>query len=218
MLLKVLSSLILKISSYGTSTDSLENLFQCLTTLIVKNLFLKSSLNLLSFWSYCPLCPAGSSIKSLSINPVSLLEALKGHNKCSKGSSLHQMLKTSALSAFSSQRRCSSLLTVIIKSVSLHVRGKNVGDHIKGPAEAQLDYISSPSFVQWCSHSIPVQGTGKTNPKFLIFSNMDFQICGRFYLEFEEFFFLLSKNSHGPDRGTGVVVHQTCNTSQGHWT
>ena len=48
-LLRVLSSLTLNISKDGTSTTTLGNMFQCLITLIAKNFFLISSLNLPSF-------------------------------------------------------------------------------------------------------------------------------------------------------------------------
>ena len=48
-LLRAPSNLTLKASRDGTSTTSLGNLFQCFTTLIVKNVFLASSLNLPSF-------------------------------------------------------------------------------------------------------------------------------------------------------------------------
>ena len=47
-LLTVLSSLVLNASREKASATSLGNLFQCLTTLIIKNCFLISSLNLLS--------------------------------------------------------------------------------------------------------------------------------------------------------------------------
>ena len=62
-MLKVPSSLALNASREGTSTTSLGNLFQCLTTLTVKNFFLISSLNLPS-----------SSLKPLSL--VLLLHVL----------------------------------------------------------------------------------------------------------------------------------------------
>jgi len=45
-LLRATSSLTLNLSTDGASTISLGNLFPCFTTLIVKNFFLKSSLNL----------------------------------------------------------------------------------------------------------------------------------------------------------------------------
>ena len=48
-LLRGPSSLTLSVSRDRASTTSLGNLFQCLTTLIIKNFFLTSSLNLPSF-------------------------------------------------------------------------------------------------------------------------------------------------------------------------
>ncbi|KAK4828156.1 LOW QUALITY PROTEIN: hypothetical protein QYF61_024071, partial [Mycteria americana] len=49
MLLRAPSNLTLNVSRHGASTTSLGNLFQCFTTLIVKNVFLISTLNLPSF-------------------------------------------------------------------------------------------------------------------------------------------------------------------------
>jgi len=46
---RALSYLTLNVSGYGASTTSLGNLFQCLTSFIVKNVFLISSLYLPSF-------------------------------------------------------------------------------------------------------------------------------------------------------------------------
>jgi len=48
-LLRALSNLVLNVSRNGASTTSLGNPFQCFTTLIVKNFFLISSLNLPCF-------------------------------------------------------------------------------------------------------------------------------------------------------------------------
>jgi len=48
-LLRAPSSLALNTSREGASTASLGNLFQCFTTIMVKNFFLISSLNLPSF-------------------------------------------------------------------------------------------------------------------------------------------------------------------------
>lgn len=47
-LLRVLSSQALKASKDGDGTSSLINLFHCLTALMIKKLFLSSSLNLVS--------------------------------------------------------------------------------------------------------------------------------------------------------------------------
>ena len=55
-LLRAPSSLTLSVSRDGEPTPSLGNLLQCLTTLIIKNLFLISNLNLPSFsWKPFPL-------------------------------------------------------------------------------------------------------------------------------------------------------------------
>jgi len=48
-LLKASSKLDMNTAKDGASTVSLGNLFQCLTTLIVKNFFLRSNLNLPTF-------------------------------------------------------------------------------------------------------------------------------------------------------------------------
>ncbi|KAK4827923.1 hypothetical protein QYF61_022371 [Mycteria americana] len=71
----------LNVSRDGASTTSLGNLCQCFTTLIVKNFFLISSLNLPSF-----------SFKTLPLvlSQQVLLKILKGCNKVSPGASLLQ--------------------------------------------------------------------------------------------------------------------------------
>ena len=51
------SSLALNASRDGASTTSLGNLFQCVTTLWVKNFLLISNLNLLSQFKTVPPCP-----------------------------------------------------------------------------------------------------------------------------------------------------------------
>ena len=65
-LLKALSSLTLNTSKDWTSTTSPDNLFQCLTTLIIKNFFLMSRLNLPSF----------------SLKPLPLVLSLQALVKC----------------------------------------------------------------------------------------------------------------------------------------
>ncbi|KAK4831170.1 hypothetical protein QYF61_015640 [Mycteria americana] len=66
-LLKAPSNLALNTSRDGASTASLGNLFQCLATLIVKNFFLISNLNLPSF-SLKPL-PLVLSLQALVKSP-----------------------------------------------------------------------------------------------------------------------------------------------------
>ncbi|KAK4827187.1 hypothetical protein QYF61_015149, partial [Mycteria americana] len=75
------SNLTLNVSRDGASTTSLGNLFQCLTTLTVKNFFLKSSLNLPSL-SLKPLL--------LVLSPQALLKILEGCYKVSPKLSLLQ--------------------------------------------------------------------------------------------------------------------------------
>ena len=69
-LLKALSSLILNVSKDRASTTSLGNLFQCLTTLIVKNFFITFNLNLPSFsWkSFSLVLSKQKLLKCLSIS------------------------------------------------------------------------------------------------------------------------------------------------------
>jgi len=72
-LLRVPSNLALNAAREGTATASLGNLFQCFTTLMVKNFFLISNLNLPSFsLEPFPPCPISTHRceKSLSILPV----------------------------------------------------------------------------------------------------------------------------------------------------
>ncbi|KAK4818403.1 hypothetical protein QYF61_012324 [Mycteria americana] len=73
-LLRAPSNLTLNVSRDGASTTSLGNLVQCFTTLIVKNFFLISSLNLPS----CSLKPL-----PLVLSQQARLKILKGHNKVS---------------------------------------------------------------------------------------------------------------------------------------
>ncbi|KAK4810670.1 hypothetical protein QYF61_007470 [Mycteria americana] len=80
-LLRAPSNLTLNVSRDGASTTSLGNLFQCLTTLIVKNFFLKSSLNLPSL-SLKPLL--------LVLSQQALLKILEGCYKVSPEPSLLQ--------------------------------------------------------------------------------------------------------------------------------
>ncbi|KAK4808555.1 hypothetical protein QYF61_009858 [Mycteria americana] len=80
-LLRALSNLTWNVSRDGASTTSLGNLFQCLTTLIVKNFFLKSSLNL-PFLSLKPLL--------LVLSQQALLKLLEGFYKVSRQPSLLQ--------------------------------------------------------------------------------------------------------------------------------
>ena len=66
---QVAQGLVLALNTYreGTSTASLGNVFQCLTTLIIKNFFLRPSLNLPSF-SLKPL-PLVLSLHALAKSP-----------------------------------------------------------------------------------------------------------------------------------------------------
>ncbi|KAK4825808.1 hypothetical protein QYF61_002413 [Mycteria americana] len=80
-LLRAPSHLTLNVSRGGTSTTSLGNLHQCFTTLIVKNFFLISSLNLPSF-TLKPL--------PLVLSQQAPLKILKGCNKVSLQPSLLQ--------------------------------------------------------------------------------------------------------------------------------
>ncbi|KAK4814468.1 hypothetical protein QYF61_018986 [Mycteria americana] len=80
-LLRAPSNLTLNVSRDGASTTSLGNLFQCLTTLMVKNFFLKSSLNLPSL-SLKPLL--------LVLSQQALLKTLEGCYKVSLQPSLLQ--------------------------------------------------------------------------------------------------------------------------------
>jgi len=92
-LLKAPSSLALNTAREGAATASLGNLCQCLTTLVVKNFFLISSLNLPSF-SFKPLplvLLQQALLKSLSQSFLQApLQVLKGHNKVSLQRSLLQ--------------------------------------------------------------------------------------------------------------------------------
>jgi len=74
----------------GAATASLGNLFRCLITLRVKNFFLKSSVNLLSFsLKETPLVLSLQAVvKSLCL--ISHSEVLKGHRKVSPQPSLLQ--------------------------------------------------------------------------------------------------------------------------------
>ncbi|KAK4814100.1 hypothetical protein QYF61_008195 [Mycteria americana] len=80
-LLRAPSNLTSNVSRDGASTTSLGNLFQCLTTLMVKNLFLKSSLNLPSL-SLKPLL--------LVLSQQALPKILEGCSKVSPQPSLLQ--------------------------------------------------------------------------------------------------------------------------------
>ena len=86
------SSLTLNASRDGASTTSLGNLFQCITTLCVKNFLLISNLNLLSQFKTIPSCP-------ITINPckqpysllfICSLQVLEGHSDVSPEPSLLQ--------------------------------------------------------------------------------------------------------------------------------
>lgn len=79
------SNLVLNTSRDGASTISLGHLFQCLTTLWVKNFLLTSSLNLPSQFNNIPPCPVivCLSKKSLSIYFISLLYVLKSCSEVS---------------------------------------------------------------------------------------------------------------------------------------
>ena len=85
-LLRTPSNLTLNVSRDGASITSLGNLFQCFTTLIVKNFFPTSSLNLPS----SSLKP-GHAKTSVPMFLRSPLEVLKGHNKFSPKPSLFQV-------------------------------------------------------------------------------------------------------------------------------
>ena len=98
-LLRAPANLALNISRVGASTASLGNLFQCLTTLMVKNFLLISNLNLNlpSFWLFwfrtIPSCPITTHPceKSLSILPVGPVQVLGG---CYKVTKSHEIIHT----------------------------------------------------------------------------------------------------------------------------
>lgn len=79
-LLKALSSVFLKTARVGISTASLGNLFQCFTTLRVKNFFLISNLNSPPFQflpiTSCPIttAPDEKSFSSFPVGPPNILE------------------------------------------------------------------------------------------------------------------------------------------------
>ena len=86
-LLRAPSNLALNTSREGASTVSLGNLFQCFTTLMVKNFFLISNLYLPPFsLEPFPPCPK----KSLSILPLGPLQVLEGCYKVTPETSLLQ--------------------------------------------------------------------------------------------------------------------------------
>ena len=83
-LLKVPFNLALNASRQGTSTASLGNLFQCLTTLIVKTLFITSNINQPSF-SLKPL-PLVLSLHALVQSPSpAFLQASSGTRRLQLG-------------------------------------------------------------------------------------------------------------------------------------
>jgi len=85
-LLKAPSSLALNVSRDGASTTSLGNLFQCFTTLVGKNFFLISSLNLPSLSHVT----TGLAKKIVPIFPIGPIQVLKGYSKVSSRPSLLQ--------------------------------------------------------------------------------------------------------------------------------
>ncbi|KAK4806804.1 hypothetical protein QYF61_005600 [Mycteria americana] len=79
---QTLSNLTLNTSNDGASTMSLDNLFQCLTTLIVKNFFLMSILNLPSFnLKQLPVVLSLQALAKSWNNPNSL--SLSSEERCS---------------------------------------------------------------------------------------------------------------------------------------
>jgi len=91
MLLKAPSNLALDTAREGAATASLGNLCQCLTTLIVKNFFLISNLNLLSVESHYPLSYCYTTLEKVPLKlSCSPLHVLKGCCKVSPQPSLLQ--------------------------------------------------------------------------------------------------------------------------------
>jgi len=105
-LLKAPSNLAVNASREGTSTTALDNLFQCLTTLIVKNFFLISSLNLPPF----SLKPFTGKFKA---------RYRKAAIRSPQGLLFSRLNNSSSLS-LSSQQRCSSLLIVFVTLLWTH--------------------------------------------------------------------------------------------------
>ena len=77
---RALSNLTLKASKDGKSTTSPSNLFQCLTTLTVKDLFLISNLNLpsLSLKPFPLVLSLQTLLKTVPFFPVAPFQILKG--------------------------------------------------------------------------------------------------------------------------------------------
>ncbi|KAK4832076.1 hypothetical protein QYF61_020632 [Mycteria americana] len=107
-LLQAPSNLTLNVARDGASTTSLGNLFQCFTTLIVKNFFLISSLNLPSF-SLKPL-PLVLSQQVLLKTPFKYCKAAMR----SPQSLLFSRLNNPSSLSLSSQERCSISLIIFV--------------------------------------------------------------------------------------------------------
>ncbi|KAK4819472.1 LOW QUALITY PROTEIN: hypothetical protein QYF61_004698 [Mycteria americana] len=110
LLLRAPSNLTLNVSRDGASTTSLGNLFQCFTTLIVKNFFLQSSLNLPSLSLKLLLLVLSQQALLKSLSP-SLLEAPFKDWKAvirSPRSLLFSRLNNPSSLSLSLEERCSS--------------------------------------------------------------------------------------------------------------
>ena len=155
-LLRVLPRLTLKVSRDGESITSPGNLFQCLTTLIVKDFFLLSNLNLpsLSLKKISPCSLSTDSAKeSVSFFPVAPLQILKGRSQFTTQPSLLQaeqpQLPQPVLTGevfHSADHCCGPLLdTVQVRSHLHRVEGQ---DHLPQPTghacfDAAQDLIGS---------------------------------------------------------------------------
>ena len=121
-LLKAPSNLALNTSREGASTTSLGNLFHCLTTLIVKNFFLLSKLNLPSFtFKSLPLVLSLPALvkKSISSFLASPLQVLKAAIRSAQNLLFSKLNNPSSLS-LSSQERCSIPLLTFVALLWTH--------------------------------------------------------------------------------------------------
>jgi len=164
----------LNVSRDGASTASLGNPFQCFTTLIVKNFFLISSLNLPCFSlkplplilsllsllkrlspSFHPPVPPSPSQQSCSQSPHPRACIDSGGCPNPDARTLHLALLNFmrfTQAHFSSLPRS---LWTYFKSIFLQFRENDVvRDCVKGFTEVQTDHIHSSSPVHWSSHAI----------------------------------------------------------------
>jgi len=133
-------------SQGGASTAPLGNLFQCLTTLVVKNFFLISNLNLPSFnlkpLTPCPITTSPSK-KSLSSFLVGFFRYWKAAVR-SHRSLLFSRLNSPNSLRLSSQERCSSPWIIFVA-----FSGPAQTRPCLSCAEGSRAECRTPGFVQW---------------------------------------------------------------------